>query len=257
MPGLIDAGLRLVWAHLAAPGVARERGQLRALDPIQRLERKPRRVASGITIPAAGLELGLHLSRANDDEVAALHYHALLLCRDVEIGAGDAVAILEHLSAERARHVEENTAADHLRLGLLDPALLGAGGGHFAAIVPVPHEVLVEDMAEPVPLGATLQRHHHHVVGGADAAMVEHTRVGIGSCAQHGVHGIDAAQRRILAFRALGTVLVEIERERNDLPLAHEPGGRDDVCGRRVIERADLILGSPPTPVLVFLGCLG
>ena len=104
---------------------------------------------------------------------------------------------------------------------------------------------------------AALQRHHHHVVGGADAAMIEHARVGIGSGAQHGMHGIDAAQRRILALGALRTVLVEIERERYDLALAHESRGRDDILGRHVIERADLVLRAPPTPVLVFLGRLG
>jgi hypothetical protein len=29
-------------------------------------------------------------------------------------------------------------------------------------------------VAEPVPLRAALQRHHHHVVGGTDAAVIEH-----------------------------------------------------------------------------------
>src|SRR5205807_7773597 len=124
VPGLVDPGLRLVGTHLTTPGVARERGQLRALDPFQRLERKPRRVASGITIPASCFELGLHLSRANDDKIAALKYDALLFRCYIEIGAGDAVTILEYFFAKRARHVEENTAADHLRFGLLDAALL-------------------------------------------------------------------------------------------------------------------------------------
>jgi hypothetical protein len=42
-------------------------------------------------------------------------------------------------------------------------------------------------MPEAVPLRAALQRHHHHVVGGADAALVEHAGIGVGAGAQHRV----------------------------------------------------------------------
>jgi hypothetical protein len=257
VPGLVDAGLGLVGPHLAAPGVARERGKLGALDPLECFEREAGRVAAGIAVPAARVELGLHLPRANDDEVAAPDFDALALRRGIEVGAGDAIAVFQHLPAEGARHVEENAAADHPRLGLLDAALLRARRGHLAAIVAIPHGILVEHMAEAVPLRAALQRHHHHVVGGANAAMVEDTRVGIRPRAQHGMQGIDAAHGGILALRPLRAVLVEVERERDHLALAHEPRGRDDVPGRCVIERPDLVVGSPPAPVLVFFGRFG
>ena len=174
----------------------------------------------------------------------------------VEVGAGDRVAVVERVLAHDPRHVEEHTAADHPGLGLLDAALLRAERGHFAAVVAVPHVVLIEHVAEPVPLGAALERHHHQVVGGADAAMIEHAGIGVGPGAQHHVQRIDAPERRILALRALRAGVVEIERERDHLSLAHQPRRGDDVLRRRVVERADLVVRAPFAPVLVFLGSL-
>src|SRR5262249_50124216 len=146
VPGLVDAAFGVVRPHLAAPGVAGERGELGAGDPFQRLERKAGRVAAGTAVPAAGLEAALHLAGANDDVVAALDAHPLRPRGAVEVFAGDAIAVVERLFAERARNVEEDTAADHPVLGLLDAALLRAGRGHFAAIVAVPHAVFVKDV---------------------------------------------------------------------------------------------------------------
>ena len=166
---------------------------------------------------------------------------------------GDTVAVVQKILAERAGDVEEHAAADHLGLGFLDAAFLRAERRHFAAVVAVPHIVLVEHVAEPVPLRAALQRHHHHVVGGADAALVEHARIGVGAGAQHGVQRIDAAERRIIGLAALRAVVVEIERQRDHLAFFHQLRRGDDVFGRGVIERADLVVGTPFAPVLVFL----
>src|SRR5262249_30020757 len=124
VPRLVDAFLALVRADLAAPGVARQRCELGALDPVERLEREARRVAARIAVPAADLLAALHLSGAHDDVVAALDVDALLLRGVVEILAGDAVAVLERLDALEARDVEQHAATDHLVLGLLDAALL-------------------------------------------------------------------------------------------------------------------------------------
>src|SRR6266540_1379629 len=253
VPGLVDAGLGLVGPHLAAPGVACEGRKLGALDPFQRLEGEPRRVPSRIAVPAARFQLRFHLPGAHDDEIAALHLHVLRFGRAVEVGAGDGVAVLEDLPAERARHVEKHAAADHPVLGLLDAALLGAVGGDFAAIVSVPHGVFVEHVAEPVPLRAALERHDHHVVGRADAAVIEHARIRVGARAQHRVHGVDAPHRRVFALCALRPGVVEVERERDHLALLHQPRRGDDVLGLRVVEGPDLVLGAPLAPVLVFL----
>jgi hypothetical protein len=124
---------------------------------------------------------------------------------------------------------------------------------HFAAVVAVPHIVFVEDVAEAVPLRAALQRHHHHVVGGTDAALVEHAGIGVGAGAQHGVQRIDAAEHGIIGLAALRAVVVEVERQRDHLALFDKPRRGDDVFSRRVIERADLVVGAPFAPVLVLL----
>ena len=253
MPGLVDSGLGLVRAHLAAPGVGSERRELGALDPLEGLEREARRVSARIAVPAPGLELGLHLSGAHHHEVATLQLHFLRSGGAVEVGRGDRVAVLEDLFAQGTRHVEEHAAADHSRLGLLDAAFLRPVGGDLAAVVAVPHGVLVEHMAQAVPLRAALQGHHDHVVRGADAAVVEHTRIGVGARAQHRVHRVDPAHRGVLALRALGAVVVEVEREGDDLPLFHQSRRGDDVLGPRVVQRADFIVGTPLAPVLVFL----
>jgi hypothetical protein len=112
-------------------------------------------------------------------------------------------------------------------LVFFDAALLRAEGRHFAAIVAVPHVVLIEDVVEPVRLGAALERHH-----------------------------IDASERGIFALGALRAGVVEVERERDHLALTHQLRGGDDVFGRRVVERADLVLRAPFAPVLVLLGGL-
>src|SRR5215813_13390327 len=134
VPRLIDAGLGLVGAHLAAPRIRRERGELDPLDPFQCLEREAGRVAARIAVPAARLLAALHLPGAHDHVVAALHRDALLLRGLVEVRAGDAVAVLERVDALVARDVEQHAAADHLVLGLLDAALLRAVARHLAAI---------------------------------------------------------------------------------------------------------------------------
>jgi hypothetical protein len=103
-------------------------------------------------------------------------------------------------------------------------------------------------------LRAALQRHHHHVIGGADAALVEHAGIRVGAGAQHGVHRIDAAHRRIFALGALRAGVVEVERERDHLAFLDEACRRDDVLRRGVVQRADLVIRTPLAPVLVLLG---
>jgi hypothetical protein len=103
-------------------------------------------------------------------------------------------------------------------------------------------------------LRAALQRHGHHVVGGADAALVEHAGISVRAGADHGVDRVGAAHRRIAALGALRTGVVEIERQRDDLAFAHEPCRGEDILGTGVVEGADLVVWSPLAPVLVFLG---
>jgi hypothetical protein len=106
-------------------------------------------------------------------------------------------------------------------------------------------------VAEAVPLGAALQGHCHHVVGGANAALVEHARIRVGAGAQHGMNRISSPHRGIVALRALRAGVVEVERQRDHLALADQLRGRDDVLGRGVIKRPDFVVGAPFAPVLV------
>src|SRR5581483_10444410 len=53
---------------------------------------------------------------------------------------------------------------------------------------------------------------------------------------------------------ALRPGVVEVERQRNHLALLHQARRGDDIFGRRVVERADLVMGAPFAPVLVLLG---
>jgi hypothetical protein len=45
--------------------------------------------------------------------------------------------------------------------------------------------------------------------------------------------------------------VIEIERERDHLAFAHQPGGRNDVFGARIVEGTDLVVRAPFAPVLV------
>jgi hypothetical protein len=67
------------------------------------------------------------------------------------------------------------------------------------------------------------------------------------------VDRVGAAHRGVIALGALRTGVVEVERQRDDLAFAHEPCRRDDVLGAGVVERADLVVWSPLSPILVFL----
>src|SRR5207248_11671542 len=129
--------------HLAAPGIAGERRKLHARHPIERLECEAGRVAARISVPAPDLELRFHLSGAHHDVIAALYGDPLHLRGMVEIAASDRIAVFEHSLSEPTRHVEKHAAADHLILGLLDSALLRTVRCDLAAVVAVPHRVLI------------------------------------------------------------------------------------------------------------------
>jgi hypothetical protein len=85
--------------------------------------------------------------------------------------------------------------------------------GHFPTVVTVPHEVLVEDMRERIPLRAALHRHDDEIVRGADLAVVEHAGIGVGAGAQHDVDGIEPAERGIVALASLRPLAVIGQRQ--------------------------------------------
>ncbi len=133
------------------------------------------------------------------------------------------------------------------------PPFCAPADGHVAAVVAVPHVVVIHDVAEAVPLRAALQRHDDDVVGAADLAVVEHAGIRIGPGAGHHVYRVEAAERGILGLAALRAFLIEVERERDDLALPHQARRGDDVGRGSEVERADLVVLAPAAPVLVAL----
>ena len=175
-----------------------------------------------------------------------LHLDLLRLgCRD-QIVDGDGGAVLEIIDLAVPRDVEQHAAPDHARLGLLDAVLGGAAGIDQLRVVAVPHLVVEEDMAERVPLRAALERHRDRVVGVADAAAVLPPRHRVGAGRQHGVDRIVAVAPQAL----LRAVAVVRQSEGENLALADEPRRGGHVLGRHVIERAELVIGSPFAPAL-------
>ena len=72
-------------------------------------------------------------------------------------------------------------------------------GDDLAGAAAVPGDAVVEDVAEPVPLGRALQRHRDHVVGTADAVReaLDAGR-GVGAGVEHGVHRVGPAPPALL-----------------------------------------------------------
>src|SRR5262249_14785823 len=99
VPGLVDPLFAFVRPHLAAPSIAGEGCEFRALDPVQRLESEARRIASGIAVPAPRLRAAFHHAGAYDNEIATLDRNTLFARSLVEVSAGDAVTVIKGVDA--------------------------------------------------------------------------------------------------------------------------------------------------------------
>src|SRR5262249_6650857 len=112
--------------------------------------------------------------------------------------------------------------------------------------------VLVEDVAERVPVGGALYAQHERVVGVADLVPVLPFGDGVGAGRKHLVDRVEAAAEEA----GLRTGAVERNAERKHLAGADQARGLDDVFRPHVIERADLVVLAPPAPVLELVGGL-
>src|SRR5207302_345024 len=138
-------------------------------------------------------------------------------------------------------------APDELVPGLVDAVLRRAGAGDEVGGVTVPHLPVVEDVGEAVPLGHALQRHDDPVVGAAVALHLGDVgrRPGpVAAVAEHRVNRVEA-----LAGAALGSPALQRNAEREDLAGGGEAAGSGYRVGRDVVQRAELVVRSPPTPV--------
>ena len=78
----------------------------------------------------------------------------------VELVVGDAFAVLEPVDAAEAGDVEQHAAPDHLVLGMLDAEHVEPLGVDQLGVVAVVGLVLVEDVAERIPVGGALHAQH-------------------------------------------------------------------------------------------------
>ena len=112
-------------------------------------------------------------------------------------------------------------------------------------VVAVVALVLVEDVAERVPVGRALHAQVQRVVGVADLVPVLLAGDGVGAGRQHLVDRIEAAAEQA----GLRAVAVERNAEREHLAGLDQLRGVDDVLGRDVVERADVVVLAPAAPV--------
>src|SRR5262245_38813547 len=252
VPGLVRLG-GLVRPHLDAPGVGADRGDLLVLAPVAVLELDPGRIAAGIAAPLLLLQASLHLAGADDDEVAAADRDVLVLGALVELVVGDGFSILQPVDAAEAGDVEEHATTDHLVLGVLDAEHTQAPGVDQLGVEAVIGLVLVEDVPQRVPMGGTLDAEIERIVGVADLVPVLSAGDGVGAGREHLVDGIEAAAEQA----GLGAFAVEGDAEREYLAGTDQARRLDDILGRYVIERANLIVLAPAAPVLELLRGLG
>ena len=158
--------------------------------------------------------------------------------------------MLDRVEAQVAGDVEANAARDHLVAHLMDGVLLGAAGGNQGGVVAVPHLVVIENMAEGVPLGAALQRQGHHIVGVADAAFVLGAGDGVGAGGEHGMDGIKAVAPK----PGLRALIVEIEGEGKADAALYQFRRLDHIFGLNIIDSAILVVGSPLSPDFEAIG---
>ncbi len=252
VPGLVGLG-GFVRPHLDAPGIGADGGELLVLAPIAVLELDAGGVAAGITAPLLLGLAALHLAGAHEDEIAASDRHVLVLGAFVELVVGNALAVLHPFHAAEARDVEQHAAPDHLVLGILDAEHGKPARVDQLGVVTVIGLVLVEHVAERVPMGGALHAQHQRVVGVTDLVPVLLAGNRIGAGRQHLVDRIEAAAEQAV----LRAFAVERNAEREHLAGADQARRLDDVLRGDVVERADLVVLAPAAPVRELLGGLG
>src|SRR5882762_3265316 len=245
VPGLAG-NVRFIWPNLAAPGIRADRGDVSAAYPVGGLKPEAWRFPARVAAPITGAEAAFHVPRADDDKIAALYLNTLIGGTFFEFGSPDPVAVLQGFDALMPGHIEKHSPPDHSVLCLFDTVFLRAIFIDQSSVVPIPHFFAEENVAQCVPLRAALQWHADHVirVAQADRFLAAGYRVRPGR--QHRMNGIEA----IAPQTVLRAVTVKIQRQRENFPFANEPRGIDDILRRNVVERTDLVVGPPTSPIL-------
>ena len=136
---------------------------------------------------------------------------------------------------------------------MLDAEHVEALGIDQLGIMAVIGLVLIEDVAERVPVRRALHAQHQRVVGIADLVPVLPFGDGVGAGRQHLMDRIEAAAEQPV-LRPIG---IERNAQRENLAGADQARGLDDILRGNVIERAAVIVLAPAAPVLELLRRLG
>src|SRR6185437_14800915 len=179
-------------AHFHTPGVGANGRNLFFLTPVAVLELDARRIAAGVTAPILFGKASFHLSGTNDDEVAAADRDILVLGALVEFFVGNAFAVMHPLHAAESSDVQQDAAADHLVLGVFNTEYVEAARIDHLGLVAIVTFVLVEDVAERVPVRSALHAQHESVVGIANLVPVLPPGDGVGTRGQHLMDRIEA-----------------------------------------------------------------
>ena len=194
-------------------------------------ERQARGGPPGVAAPAVAAGPG-QLAGPDQHDVAPADAGRLALRGDdrLQVTGGDGEPVRQlAVAAQGPARVEQDSPAGDQSGGRLDPRdLVSVAGHHVRRVPPVPGPAVVEDVAEPVPLGGALQRHEHHVVGAAEAVRetldaARRVRPGV----QHGVHRVGAPPPP-----GLRTVNIERLRQGKRDAAADQPGALARACRR-------------------------
>jgi len=113
-------------------------------------------------------------------------------------------------------------------------------------VVTIIHLVLIEDVAERIPVGRSLHRHVDGVVGVTHlVGFILTSGDGIGACGQHGVNWVPAPAEQA----ALRSAAIERNAHAEDFAFPDELGCRGDMLRRDKIQCPDLIILAPSAPI--------
>jgi hypothetical protein len=169
-----------------------------------------------------------------------------------QIAFTNRIAIGKGFNTLEARDIQQDAARDEFVCDSLNAIASCATGGDFARIIAIPHLAMIKDVRETIPVGSTLQRRGHQVIGTTDPIGKGSAPSGpIASILQHHMHWIKAVH-----VASLQPVVIQWYGKRKDLALFHEAVGLSDFLCGDVVQSTELILGSPLAPVAVLFSRL-
>src|ERR1700682_4321210 len=245
MPGLISF-VGFVGTHLAAPGIRTDRGDILFAKPVAGFKCEARSVAARISAPILPCQAAFLMTGTNQNEIAFADFDTLRRRTGVEVGYRYRISVVERLNALETCNIEQHTASDHLVANVLNTQFPGAAGIDKSCVEAVIHLVIEEDVAKGIPLGRCLTGHVDGIVGvakiGRGLVLVAGLRICSGS--EHGMNRIPPAAKQAGLDR-----LLQGKSKCKDFTFSDKASRPDNIFRCHIVERSDLVLGSPTSPV--------